>query len=398
MTTSWTAGLTAASMGAGVGRDVIGASGSAGGVRARQFPAWLDRVSAVDLVADAARRWPWTVVHGGAGPAGPYLVHGDPEVAAAVGARVGDPVFDADMYARVWHLWVSHRWPVGELADLAAVLARTGRRPGALIVELDADTTGAVLAGGWIRSGMARQLLARLDSGGMLGRLRPAAGGGLGCYALTMPTPPLTAVPLSTPRSDPVSDPVSDPQGGAVCGAVGGGLGVVGDVAQFRAGARVWERLSPAQRAAFTSDVVARYVGGMAMRKISARTGLPFRRVHTILVESGTPLRPSGRQPAARVDVEAAEVVALYADSVSIRMVAAKAGIPYHAARRLLKEAGVTLRSRGGQPRSRTAATAGPTEAITEAITGHAGKTTNESTDESTDEGSGKEFIGEDST
>ncbi|GGM23326.1 hypothetical protein GCM10007977_025660 [Dactylosporangium sucinum] len=345
---SLTGGAAAASAAAGMAAD---AGGSAGGERVRQFPAWLDRNSAPAMVAYAAQRWPWTIVDVGSGPASQRLIHGDPRLAAAVGAAIGDPVTDAEAYAEVWRLSVSCRWPGGHLPEVAGSLATAGigRRPGALIINLDAGTTQTVLANGWVRSTTMRQMLAQLDEEGLLGRLRPAASGGLGCYALTMPLPPLFGVPTSavarsvsaTARAardaagdPPVATPRTAPRN-TVSPASGGR----------------WALLSPEQRAALTRDVVSRYEQGASVRAVSGQTGLPCSRVYTILVETATEMRPSGwpRQP--RDDAHTASVVSRYGGGMSIRMIAGADRISYRTVMRILNEAGVSRR-RGPRRRS----------------------------------------------
>ncbi|GAA1577897.1 hypothetical protein GCM10009827_119570 [Dactylosporangium maewongense] len=262
---------------------------------------------------------------------------------------------DAEMYADVWRLWVSCRWPGGQLAEVADVLATAGigRRPGALIINLDAATTQVVLANGWMRVAQMRQMLAQLDDGGMLGQLRQPARGGLGCYALTMPPPPVAAVPASV-VAWPASAP-SRPARGAGGDPPRTTHRTVPGTAVSSASGVQWAALSTEQRAALTSEVVSRYAQGASVRAVSAQTGLLYSRVYMILAEAGAEMRSRGRQRKTYDDAHVMSVVSRYGSGMSIRAIAGADRVSYHTVIRILIEAGVSRRPGG---RRRCAASA----------------------------------------
>ncbi|MET7394230.1 S-adenosylmethionine decarboxylase [Dactylosporangium sp. NPDC005572] len=182
-----------------------------GGVQPRQFPAWLDRSGPRDLVAEAQRRWPWSVHHGG-GPGRLRLVVGDAHLADVLDLPVGHVVDDADDYCTVWRESARLYRPTGSAPLIRSALVRLARRPGSLIVQLDPAAVNAVLDAAQVRPSTLRAHLNWLDRDGLLGRIGTTGAsrgsgrararvtsGGWGCYALTMPLPPLAGSTGETP-------------------------------------------------------------------------------------------------------------------------------------------------------------------------------------------------------
>jgi len=99
-------------------------------------------------------------------------------------------------------------------------------------------------------------------------------------------------------------------------------------------------------RKAAIADIVTRYGRGDSIRKIAAETGRSYGNVHRILVDANVTLRPRGGTPQPPLTTaQARTVVIRYAQRrQSIKMIAAETGWSLKAVRGALADAKVRLR------------------------------------------------------